>query len=107
MTAIKPQKPANGCWLTLTGEIDLANAAEYLQVARGMIAERRTDPCFTSDLSNVTFMDSTGLGMLVDIRNAATNAGMELRLAGTPSCVSRLLKITGLEDHFDITKAGP
>ena len=106
MTGIKPHKPTDRCCLTLTGEIDLANAADHRRVARGMIAECGSDLCFTVDLSSVTFMDSTGLAMLVDIRNAATDAGIQLRLAGTPRCVSRLLEITGLDDHFGVGGPG-
>ena len=83
MTATKPQILTNRCRLTLTGEIDLANAEDYLAAARAMIAECKTGPSFTIDLSGVTFMGSTGLAMLVDIRKAATNAGMKLRLDGT------------------------
>ena len=106
MTATKPQIPSNRCRLTLTGEIDLANAGDYLAVARAMIAECRTAPRFTIDLSGVTFMGSSALGMLVGIRKAATNAGMELRLDGTPARVIQLLQITGLADHFGVT-TGP
>ena len=51
MTAIKPQIPTSRCRLTLTGEIDRANAEDYLAVARPMIAEGKTTPCFTIDLS--------------------------------------------------------
>ena len=102
MTATKPQISSNRC-LTLTGEIDLANAEDYLAAARAMIAECNTAPCFTIDLSGVTFMGSTGLAMLVGIRKAATNAGMELRLDGTPARISQLLQITGLADHFGVT----
>jgi anti-sigma B factor antagonist len=106
MTATKPHIETTRCRLTLTGEIDLANAEDYLAAARAMIAECKTTPCFTIDLSGVTFMGSTGLAMLVGIRKAATNAGMELRLDGTPARVSQLLQITGLADHFGVT-AGP
>jgi hypothetical protein len=35
----------------LTGEIDLADAEDYLAVARAMITEGETAPCFTIDLS--------------------------------------------------------
>ena len=106
MTATKPQILTNRCRLTLTGEIDLANAEDYLAAARAMIAECKTGPSFTIDLSGVTFMGSTGLAMLVGIRKAATNAGMELRLDGTPARVRQLLQITGLADHFGVT-TGP
>jgi len=107
MTATKPQIPTNRCRLTLNGEIDLANAGDYLAVAREMIAECRTAPFFTIDLSGVTFMGSSGLGMLVGIRKAATNAGMELRLDGTPARVRQLLQMMGLADHFGVAAADP
>jgi anti-sigma B factor antagonist len=103
MTTTKPRIPTNRCRLTLSGEIDLANAGDYLAVARAMIAECKTAPRFSIDLSGVTFMGSSGLAMLVGIRKAATNAGMELRLDGTPARVRQLLQITGLADHFGVT----
>ena len=48
-------------------------------------------------------MYSTGLAMLVGIRKAATNAGMDLRLDGTPARISQLLQMMGLADHFGVT----
>jgi len=57
---------------------------------------------FTIDLSGVTFIDSSGLAMLVRIRRAATDAGMDLRLAGTPPRVRQLLEITGLDEPFGL-----
>ena len=106
MTASKPQIPNRRCRLALAGEIDMANAEDYLALARAIIAGAGTEPGFTIDLFGVTFMGSSGLRMLLDIRKAATDAGMELRLAGTPRCVSRLLEITALADHFGVA-AGP
>ena len=105
MTAITGPIPTDLRRLTLTGEIDLANADGYLSLARAMITECKTDPCFTADLSGVTFMDSAGLGMLVGVRKAATDAGMALRLAGTSQCVRRLLEITALDGHFGVNRA--
>ena|SRR6266550_1196420 len=107
MTASKPQIPNRSCDLALAGEIDMANAVDYFALARAIIAgSSGTESCFTLDLFGVTFMGSSGLRMLLDIRKAATDAGMELRLAGTPRCVSRLLEITALADHFGVA-AGP
>ena len=63
--------------------------------------------CFPIDLSGVTFMDSTGLVMLVGIRKAATDARMELRLDGTPTRVSRLVEITAVAEHFGVSAADP
>jgi len=101
VTAIDPTTPSDRCRVILTGEIDLANAEEFLILAQAMIAEC-PEARFTIDLSGVTFIDSSGLAMLVRIRRAATDAGMDLRLAGTPPRVRQLLEITGLDEPFGL-----
>jgi anti-anti-sigma factor len=90
----------------LAGEIDMANAEDFLQLARAIIAGCQTDACLTIDLSGVTFMSSSGLAMLVQIRKAATAAGMELRLVRVPKRVTELLEITALADVFAVADAG-
>jgi anti-anti-sigma regulatory factor len=45
--------------------------------------------------------------MLVELRRATTDAGMELRLVRIPERVSQLLEITALADHFRVANAGP
>ncbi|MEV2271313.1 STAS domain-containing protein [Nonomuraea africana] len=54
------------------------------------------------DLSAVTFMDASGLGVLVSIENLALRQGWTLRLHAPPLAIRRLLTITGLSDHFAI-----
>ena len=90
----------------MAGEIDMANAEDYLELARAIIAGCRTDACLTIDLSGVTFMSSSGLVMLVEVRKAATEAGMELRLVRIPERVTQLLELTALADHFVLAGAG-
>ena len=93
--------------LTLAGEIDMANAEDFLQLARAIIAGCHTDAYLTIDLSGVTFMSSSGLNMLVQIRKATTDAGIELRLVRIPDRVIQLLEITALADHFGVDGAHP
>jgi len=97
------------CQLTMAGEIDMANAEDYLALARAIIAgcHAEADTCLTIDLSGVTFMSSSGLNMLVEVRRATTDAGMELRLVRILERVSQLLEITALTDHFGVANAGP
>jgi anti-anti-sigma factor len=51
-------------------------------------------------LGAVSFLDPTGLGALVLIRNAAVEQGKEIMLANIPECVRLLLSITGLDEVF-------
>jgi anti-anti-sigma factor len=93
--------------IALAGEIDTANAEDYLALARAIIAGGPTDACLTIDLSGVTFMSSIGLGLMVQIRKAATDAGMQVRLVRVPKRVIELLEITALADVFAVVDASP
>jgi anti-anti-sigma factor len=54
------------------------------------------------DLAKVTFMDSTGLGALVTIRNASHRLSKQLSLRSVPERVQKLLAVTGLDRAFVI-----
>jgi anti-anti-sigma factor len=53
------------------------------------------------DLSGVTFIDSSGLGMLILARRQAELHGVALTLEGVPAQVERVLDATGLASTFD------
>ncbi|WP_030398348.1 STAS domain-containing protein [Kitasatospora purpeofusca] len=75
------------------GEIDLA-AAPRLRRRLTTVLEARREVVL--DLSEVTFMDCSGLGVLVRARNQADRSGKRLVLRGVGRPVARLLKLTGL-----------
>ena len=50
------------------------------------------------DLGDVTFMDSTGLGALVKIRNESIRLGKHIALANVPEQVRQILAITALDE---------
>jgi anti-sigma B factor antagonist len=54
------------------------------------------------DLDGVTFLGTSGLAVLIEVREAAHTAGVELRLACTARRVLRPLTIAGLIPLFDI-----
>jgi anti-sigma B factor antagonist len=54
------------------------------------------------DLDGVTFLGTSGLAVLIEVREAAHAAGVELRLACTARRVLRPLTIAGLIPLFDI-----
>jgi len=54
------------------------------------------------DLDGVTFLGTSGLAVLIEVREAAHHAGVELRLACTARRVLRPLSIAGLVPLFDI-----
>ncbi|WBP84546.1 STAS domain-containing protein [Kitasatospora cathayae] len=75
------------------GEIDLATAPRLRhRLAAALEAHREV----VLDLSEVTFMDCSGLRVLVQARNQADQYGGRLVLRGVGRPVARLLKLTGL-----------
>jgi anti-sigma B factor antagonist len=89
------------CELSAAGEIDLDVANQL--AAMGLLSLNSTDATrLVIDLSKVTFMDSTGLGALVTIRNASDKLAKDLRLRSVPERVQKLLTVTGLDKAFTI-----
>jgi anti-sigma B factor antagonist len=86
---------ADGCALAwLGGEVDVAAAAEsrtFLLAALGDGAFR-----LVVDVTDVTFIDASGLGILVFVAKAAARDGGWLRLVGASPMLRRMLSITFL-----------
>lgn len=81
------------------GDLDIESADAFITL--GCTAVRQcTDSAITIDLAACTFLDSSGVGALVTIRNAARDAGMKLYVRGASERVKRVLEVTGLLDYF-------
>lgn len=84
--------------LRVSGELDIATQADLLSHATPLLtADARA---IRLDLAEVSFIDSSGLGALVRLRQQAIAAGRELVLANPPRPVTRILTLTGLDDLF-------
>ena len=103
MTEFSIRAVTNGsqCDLMLSGEIDLQVAQDLTRVARSHLADPGVQRLLV-DLGGVSFLDSTGLGALVAIRNAANKQGKEMALGNVSDRISQLLGITGLGEVFSI-----
>ena len=80
------------------GEVDLETASQLGEHA--LNAVREVSPHVALDLAGVTFMDSTGLKVLLSIQRRADLAGGSLVLAGAARSVRRILALTGLDQTF-------
>jgi anti-anti-sigma factor len=77
----------------LAGEVDMSNAAELHAKLGGLTA-----PDLVLDLSALTFFDSSGIRMVVDLWRQRVAAGQSLRLVVAPeSPVSRVLTIAEVD----------
>lgn len=78
-------------WVSPAGELDLHTVPEFLAVLRRVLSE---EPSVLLDLRRLTFIDSQGLGALVQCAKLAGDC--DFRLAGGNAAFGRLAEITGL-----------
>jgi anti-sigma B factor antagonist/stage II sporulation protein AA (anti-sigma F factor antagonist) len=87
--------------ITLRGEFDLSNVRQVEAATFDAIGEGARDLCL--DVREVTFMDSSMLNFLVDLRRWLHKRGGEVRIQPNVG-VSQLLELTGLGDLFDLVE---
>ncbi|MEN3608808.1 STAS domain-containing protein [Plantactinospora sp. ZYX-F-223] len=81
--------------LGVAGEIDLATAPVLRDKLLTLLRDQ-TPAVLIVDLAGVTFLDCAGIGALVGVRNAAGEAGCELRVTDPQPFVRRVLAASGL-----------
>jgi anti-sigma B factor antagonist len=90
--------------LSLHGELDVASAGAFIEqlslVNRSGVAE------LTVDLSELSYIDPTGLSVLAVEQQRAAASGMTLHIASPSDFVRRMLRITGLIDVLDVLPVG-
>ena len=89
----------------LRGELDIAHAEQILNEIQSAI-DSFVPRTVRMDLSGVTFIDSTGLGTLVNSMKAAHEAGSGYELTHVPELVRSRLRRTGLSDVFGLADEG-
>jgi anti-sigma B factor antagonist len=88
----------SGCRvLKLDGPLTLSNFFEFQNLVR---ADRTTN--LIVDLSGVPYIDSAGIGCLVNGYVSHQNAGKKLALAGVTDRVRTALRVTNVEHLFPI-----
>lgn len=84
----------------LGGEIDVYTAPLVREKLDEQLTSGRTD--LVVDLTGVTFLDSTGLGVLVGRLKLTRTLGGAMRLVGTDERVLKVFSITGLDKVFEM-----
>jgi anti-sigma B factor antagonist len=92
---LRSQREGDVHTIALSGEMDLSNAVD---VERELMHVESTDaPTILIDLSSLTFLDSTGIRLLIaaDARSRADSC--RLRVTRPPAAVFRVLCIAGID----------
>lgn len=86
--------------VAVSGEVDVYSAPALKESLAELL--RAGDSSLVVDLTEVEFLDSTGLGALVEARAASNEAGGSLPLVCSQERILKLFTITGLEVVFAI-----
>jgi anti-anti-sigma factor len=90
----------SGRLASLSGEIDLSTveaAGERLREAIG-----QDDGAVVIDLREVTFLDSSGLRLLLQLNRELSEAGRRLVIVQGPRRVARVFELTGAESELEV-----
>lgn len=79
----------------VTGEIDHHAAADMRITIDGEL-ERTTPEMLTFDMSGVTFMDSSGVGLVLGRARAMKQWGGKVRIKDPSARAEKILKMSGL-----------
>lgn len=85
--------------VVIVGELDLASVEELERAVAELI--QAESGRIVVDLRGIDFIDSTGLSVLISLRNDAKRNGRALTLVPPASAARRIFQITGTRGLFD------
>jgi anti-anti-sigma factor len=89
--------------VTIIGELDITTADEVLTVAKRAVKAAVGAKRLVVDVAGTTFADSMGLAALLQMRYAANNHGLPMRLRNLTQQLTRVLEVSGLASVFGTT----
>jgi len=99
---VDPASERTGPWPTLrvAGEVDIQTSPALQAHVTRMLDEGHTS--IIVDLAEVSFLDSTGLSVLIAGLKRCLGSGGDLRVASPQANVRRVFEVTGLADVFHL-----
>lgn len=85
---------------SIEGELDIHNVKLLKSELVDSIEQKGW--IYILDLAKVSYLDSSGLGMLVHIKKTLNKNNSELRLVNLNSAVMNVFKLTKLDEYFKI-----
>jgi anti-sigma B factor antagonist len=91
------------------GDVTVIDLSGRLELGEGSVALRETLQNLSAsgakvliNLTDVSFLDTSGLGELASGHARAQHEGTDLKLSGIPKRVEKLFQMTGLDRILDI-----
>jgi anti-sigma B factor antagonist len=96
---IAVSRDGDGAWtVVVRGEVDIATSP----VLRAELERLDGDGPVVIDVTDMTFIDSSGLGVLVEALKRRRESGTVMTLRSMQEPVRRVFEITGLTDLFSL-----
>lgn len=92
--------PTGALEVLVVGELDLDTSPELVRTVLDEVTRTPADVAIV--LNGVSFVDSTGMVALLDIRDALVAGGRSLLLVAPSAAVRYVLELSGLTDEFSI-----
>jgi anti-anti-sigma factor len=80
--------------LELVGELDVAQEAPVRDALKQVLDSQPES--LVLDLSRLSFIDSTGIGIVIGLKKSAERDGVRLVICQGPLAVQRVFELTGL-----------
>ena len=97
--SISRQRDGQAVVVVPVGEVDLVTVDQVRDQLRQAADEAAR---VVLDLRQVTFMDSSGLRLLVEVQQAAGRDGFTLAVVRGPASLERLFEVTGLDQRLEL-----
>jgi anti-sigma B factor antagonist len=98
--SVETDSLGDGTVVSLSGDLDLSTAKRAEQAIED--AEKASPPLLVIDLRGLSFMDSTGLRVVVSADKRATRSNRRLVIVQGPAAVRRVFEITRLDERLTI-----
>jgi anti-sigma B factor antagonist len=103
---LESARVGGGLQLVLIGELDLSCVKRFGEAFNEAVADTPTDVVI--DLRSVTFVDSTGLALLLKVDNFAREAGFRLHVVKSPiEIVQAVFEATGIDKILPMVDESP
>ena len=86
--------------ISIQGEVDVYTAPKLREEIHRRLDQGETR--VVADLTNVAYMDSSGLGVLIGALKRSREEGGDLIVAAPNPRISRILDVTGLSKIFNV-----
>jgi len=98
--SVETDSLGEGTVVSLSGDLDLSTAKRAEQAIED--AEKASPPLLVIDLRGLSFMDSTGLRVVVSADKRAARGNRRLVIVQGPAAVRRVFEITRLDERLTI-----